>query len=351
MLESGRATSPQARGRTLSAASCRAALAVVIALLIVGAYYPFSWDPPHTVRNQVTRTTGGALRFGAVNNAHTPGTPAWLPAARRTGTVTIQLAADPRSARAHAPMMMLASDFWHADFAIAQERTDLYVWLHRPGSATNGAPPFVVPGVLRPGRWVSAEVLLHSRSITISVAGRTRLTRPLPAGAVHGWAPGQLALGGEVQGGFPWQGQIRTAVVATPGYAVNYLRPGALAIPGSYLSAPPHIEPFPPTDVQQWLQALVDLLTFLPVGFLICWSRRPPLRPLPATLLAAAFAVLLSAGKFLFAARHTSVADVAGQVIGALIGALVAWRLARTERVAWLWPAGQPGPGRKKTAA
>jgi hypothetical protein len=328
---SPRDTSPRARGRTVSAAWCRAALTAVIAVLIVGAYYPFNWDPPRTVHNQVTRIAGG-LRFGTVNEARTAGTPGWLPAASRSGAISIKLEADPRTARQHAPMMMLASDFWHADFAIAQERSDLYVWLRRPGSAANGAPPFVVGAAIRAGQWISADVMVRDRSITISVDGRAKLTRRLPAGALRGWEPGRLALGGEVQGGFPWQGQIRTAVVATPGHAVNYLRPGALSIPGSYLSVPPHIEPFPPTDARQWLLALVDLLTFLPVGFLIVWSRRPPVHPVPATGFATALAVLLSAGKFLFAARHTSLADLVGQVIGGLIGALVAWRLARAGR-------------------
>jgi hypothetical protein len=56
-----------------------------------------------------------------------------------------------------------------------------------------------------------------------------------------------------------------------------------------------------------------------------------------ATVLAAVLAVVLAAGKFLFHARHTSQANALGQVIGALLGALVAWQLARTGRgAAWL---------------
>jgi hypothetical protein len=135
-----------------------------------------------------------------------------------------------------------------------------------------------------------------------------------------------------VQSSFPWQGQIRVAEVRTPGYAVDYVRPGALSIPTSYLSVPDRIEPFPPANARQWLLALVDLLTFIPVGFLIVWSRRPPMHPIPATLLAGALAVLLAAGKFLFSARHTSLANVLGQVIGALLGALLASWLARVGR-------------------
>jgi hypothetical protein len=329
VLGSRRAAGPRAQGLTVSVGACRAALAVVIALLVVLAYYPFTWDPPHSVHNQVTRTGSGALRFGTSNKAATLATPGWLPVVRRSGEVQIRLDADPRSARQHAPMMMLGSDFWHVDFAIAQERSDLDVWLRRPGSRVNGAPPFVIPGVIRPGQWISVDVAVRGGRLSISVAGRARLTGRVPAGGLQGWAPGRVALGGDVQDSFPWQGQIRVAEVRTPGYTADYLRPGALSIPASYLLVPGHIEPFPPVNARQWLLALVDLLTFIPAGFLIAWSRRPPIRPVPATLLAAAFAVLLAAGKFLFSARHTSLANVLGQAIGALLGALLAWWLAR----------------------
>jgi hypothetical protein len=41
-----------------------ALLLVLVAVLAVVAYYPFDWDPPRMVRNQVTRGTDGTLRFG-----------------------------------------------------------------------------------------------------------------------------------------------------------------------------------------------------------------------------------------------------------------------------------------------
>ena len=52
------------------------------------------------------------------------------------------------------------------------------------------------------------------------------------------------------------------------------------------------------------------------------------MHPIPATMLATALAVVLAAGKFLFHGRHMAVADIVMQVAGALLGALLAWRLA-----------------------
>lgn len=61
------------------------------------------------------------------------------------------------------------------------------------------------------------------------------------------------------------------------------------------------------------------------------------MRPIPATLLAAALAIVLAAGKLLFDARREVVADLAMQVVGALLGAVLAARLAHAKRSnAWL---------------
>jgi hypothetical protein len=183
-------------------------------------------------------------------------------------------------------------------------------------------------------------VLVHNDSIRVQVSGRTRLDARIPADSPSVWTAGQIALGGEVHGGGPWQGTIRYAQVSTPGYAVDYIQPGALSFPGHFLYFPDHIESFPPTDRADWLTFPLQSLLFVPVGFLIVWARRPPIRPIPATLLAAGLSMLLAAGKILFNRRHIAVADVVMQTAGALLGALLAWRRARHRapgtRTLWL---------------
>jgi hypothetical protein len=268
------------------------------------------------------------LRFGEMNNARTPGTPGWLQRVRTSGTIQIQLQAHPRSLLQDASIMMLASDYWHTDFAITQDQRDLVVYLRRPGSDVNGGPPFIIGRILGPKQWTSVTVMLQAGDLRIDVDGRSRLTAHLPPDSTRIWSQGQIALGDEVHGGKPWQGQIRRAQVSTSGYTVDYVRPGRLAIPQSYLYHPDHILPFPPLNRGEWLDAFLDMLSFIPLGFLIVLARRPPVRPVSATLIAAAFALLLSAGKFLFDGRHTSLADFVLQVAGGLLGALLASRLA-----------------------
>lgn len=327
---------PRARGLTVGLTTCRVLLAAVVVVLIVGAYYPFSWNPPRTVHNQVTRVAGGALRFGTMNQARTPGTPAWLAAARRSGDLGIQLEAETAELRQRAPVLMLASDTWHVDFAIVQADSRLAVWVLRPGSHTTGRPAFAFPRILHPHKWFSVDVQLSGDDVRIAVDGGTPLVRRVPGGVVPAWRPGQVSLGDSTHGGLAWQGEVRLAEVRTGNDTVNYASPGALPIPRTFFYLPDHVQPFPPTDPSQWLLALVDLLTFIPAGFLIVWSRRRPMHPVPAALITAALAVVLAAGKFLFYERHTSVANVLGQAIGGLLGALLAWWLARAGRQAWL---------------
>ena len=318
-------------GAAVTTAVCRVALLGIVLVLVVIAYFPFAWSPP---RNQVTRSAEGSLRFGQLNYARTSGTPTWLNHVRTSGRIQIQLEASPQSLRQDASMMMLASDYWDTDFAIGQDHSDLMVWLRRPGSDANGDPPFVIRGVLQPQRWTSVDLILLRGDLRIDVGGRTRLTEHLPADSLQAWGPGRIALGDEVQGGGPWQGQIRLAQVRSPGYAVDYVRPGALSIPVSYLYLSSHIEPFPPKGLESWLTFFLHMLSFIPVGFLIVFARKPPMRPVPATLLAAALAVVLAAGKFFFYGRHAAVADIVAESAGGLLGAVLAWRLTQVKHSA-----------------
>ena len=174
-------------------------------------------------------------------------------------------------------------------------------------------------------------MLLRGDGLRIDVNGTRRLTEQLPDDPLGAWGTGQIALGGEVHGGGAWQGSIRQAEVRTPGHAVDYIQPGALSIPARYLYLPDHVAPFPPEGRGEWEAAFLHFLTFVPVGFLIVWARRPPIRPLPATVLAVAFALALAAGKFLFHGRHTELADLIVQTAGALLGAVLAWRWAHRQ--------------------
>jgi hypothetical protein len=302
-------------------------LGFAVAALAFVAYFPFDWDPPHIVRNDVTRTREGNLRFGERNNARSDGAPEWLGAAQKAGHLTIDLEALPDFPQREAPVsiMMLAQDFWHTSFAIGQDDANLVLWLRRPGSTDNGDPPFVIPEVFRPNHWSRVQVHITGTRLTVIVDGKVRLDESLPPGTLASWRGGQLALGDEVHGGKGWAGEIRRAEVTTAGTSIDYVRAQELRVPASFFYHPDHVAPFPPPTAREWLALGLHLLSFIVVGLLIVWARRPPVGVLSATILAFGLAALLAVGKFVFYGRHTTVGDLLAQSLGALIGAMLGW--------------------------
>jgi VanZ family protein len=299
-----------------------------VAVLAVLAYFPFVWDPPHTVRNAVTRTREGYLRFGEWNFARSSGSPEWLLAAQTAGRLNIDLEARPQFPQHNTPasIMMLARDYWHTSFAIGQSDSKLVLWLKRPGSSDNGDPPFTVADVFRPDHWSRVGVQIAGRHLAVMVDGRVRLRESLPSNPLSTWHNGRVALGNEVHGGRSWSGEIRRAEVTTVGESIDYVRSAALAVPRSYFYLPDHIAPFPPPTAGEWLIVVLHLLSFVAVGFLIMWTRRPAVGVLSVTIMAFGLAVMLALGKFFFDGRHTAVADLVAQFLGALIGAMIGQR-------------------------
>jgi hypothetical protein len=310
-------------------------LALTVAVLVLFAYFPFGWDPPHNVRNDVTRTSEGHLRFGKRNVARSSGAPEWLARARTAGRLTIDLEARPQFPQHNtsASIMMLARDYWHTSFAIGQDDTNLVLWLRRPGSNDNGDPPFAVPEVFRPNHWARVHVEIAGMRLTVIVDGKVGLHESLPSDILSTWPNGRIALGDEVHGGRGWNGEIRRAEVTTVGDSVDYVRSAALLVPPSYFYLPDHVAPFPPPTAGEWFILVLHLLSFIVVGFLIMWTRRPAVGVPSATIMAFGLAVVLALGKFFFDGRHTSIADLVVQSLGGLIGAMLGhWALGEAEQ-------------------
>jgi hypothetical protein len=302
------------------------ALVALVGALVVSAYYPFSFQPPRLVTNSVVRDADGSLSLGSANRARTAGTPAWLDEARQSERVKVHLDVLPRVLQEGTPIMMLAADYWHTDFAFVQEGTDLELWFRRIGSTDNGDPPWGVAHVFRPGQSTDLVLAVADDRLTLAVNGTVRLAERLPPGSLRQWSAGRVALGSEVNGGGSWQGLMRTARVETQAGVADYVLPGAVEAPHRFLEIGDHVAPFPPPDGTEWLVLFLHLASFVPVGFLLVPVLGGPPRVRKAVTWAAGIALALAAAKFLFP-RHTSVADVVVQVTGAALGALLAVRL------------------------
>lgn len=309
----------------------RGLLVVVLALLVVEAYWPFAWDPPRTVSNDVRRAGDGALVFGERNAARTSTTPAWLAEVRRDEQIQLRLVARPSFPEQYDPaatLMMLADGRSHADFRLGQQGRNLLFWLRRTGSSADGSPPFVVGDTFRPGHATELVVAVGHDTVRVAVDGATELDTPLRPGSLRGWSSGLLMLGDELDGGRGWHGEISRATVTVGRHTVDYLRPGALQLPPRFPYRPDHMSSLLPTSDIQWFALVLHLGSFVPVGFLLVrGSRRSGSRSrqvLVAVGTALGIAVALAAGKLLFEYRHIAAADFGVQVAGAVIGAYLA---------------------------
>ena len=306
----GKCAIPRGCGNTSTVSL--AALLGVLFLLLVTAYFPFHWDPPRVVSNEVARSASGSLRFGEMNRARTSGTPAWLADARNSGIVQIELGvrqSHPSSTPRH--RMMLASDFSHTDFALGQTHPDLLLGMRRPGSDSNGGSTFAVGGALQSRRW-NHVVVTRRRRDPDRRQRFTSVDRKAPGGR-----PSAGARGGCARRRSSWRRSMAGRNPAGRGAHARprgRLRPPRCAFHPCALSVLPGPRRTLPAPQPEWWATLV--LTSCrssrsatsssgPAGRQ--FARSPP--PCSRSLLA----LVLAAGKFLFHGRHTEAGDIVGR--------------------------------------
>lgn len=242
--------STRVRGGTAFRLGPLIALVGLVGVLTAVAYYPFHLDPLRVVRNTVTRDADGSLRFGTLNRARTASGPDWLAEAQRTGRVDIHLVVLPHfpQAQPESTSMLLAEDYWHLDFWIAQSGSAVALRLRRGGSTVNGEPEITLDDAFRPGHVTVLDLAVREDHVVLDVDGVTRLDRRIAPGSLHLWT-GRARRPRRRSERWPSvAGVIRVAEVRTAARSVDYVAHGALSVPTSDLYLPDHVMsfPFPP---------------------------------------------------------------------------------------------------------
>lgn len=301
----------------------------VVLLQVSVALYPFDLNTPREYVNDVHRTADGVLSTGVHNRAVTTSPPAWLAEAIADERLRVDLvvrtdALEQAGPSGPAHILALSEGEWQSNLTIGQQGRDLAMWLRRPGTEGTGEPPFVVPDVFTDLGWHEILVVIDG-TLTVTVDGRTRLVEPLPRATFATWDPDyRLAVGDEHYGRWAWSGDLKRAEVGTATSAVDYVDPGALAIPPSYTTG--LYRPWEPVIVGYFLHPANELLhvvLFVPVGMALRHVRRPRLGHATVLVVAAVLAFFLQSAKMLVAARHPSVVDIPWMTLGALIGSLL----------------------------
>lgn len=316
----------------------RALLLLAVAANVVAALAPFRLDLPRRAANRIERNAGGSWQFHDPSLALTASAPSWLDDAKRSAQLHVDLRVLPASGSQTGParILTISEDLVARNLMIGQEGDDLIVRFRRPGSDLNGMPAFVVRDVLDADRWRDLSVDVDPGNVDVRVDGVTRVHRRLPPDALAGWDSSfRLALGNEVIGQRPWVGRIDAAVITTPQGRDDLLAPGRLEVPDGWWQVPDRLRAVTtfemPVDA---LIALLHLLAFAPVGYLLARDRAPdPVRHITALAVQiGALSLGIEVLKVVVAGRHPSVLNLAAQIAGGLIGLALAIRRVRGRR-------------------
>lgn len=307
--------------------SSRALLVAALVVNLVVAVVPFRLDLPRPVSNRLEHRQGGIWQFRDPSIARTLQGPPWLTDARQTGSITVYMRVRSDGSGQHGPARIFTSsaNFRQRNITIGQQDTDLVVRLRRPGSDPNGVPALVVPDVLHSGRWRDVMVEISPGRVRVLVDGKTRVDRLLPDNALAGWNPDfVVALGNEVIGERAWTGAIAAAEVTTPARRHDLLASQALVVPAGWWHVPERLRSF--LDVGGVIGlgvALLHLLAFVPVGFLLVRTRARQASWAAVLREVGALSLTIELLKVAIAGRHPSIVNLCAQLVGGLGGALM----------------------------
>ncbi|HED18413.1 MAG TPA: hypothetical protein ENI74_02790 [Gammaproteobacteria bacterium] len=307
-----------------------AQLSVVIYLL--AGFYPFQSKTSceYEIHNGVIAEPDQPLRFRSPGIAYTEKVPVWLSRAIRTSSFELSL--DVRTAdqaqKGLARIFTVSHNRSRIDIVVGQWASNLNVRIRNPYTRFEGPPTYIIKHVFDDPDWHQIDVIITSEALKIRVDGKVSVTVPMPDRPLERWdADYRLALGNEFFGDRPWLGDIRKAVVRVDGRSYDYLVPGALRYPDKLpvkSSQVAKLVPFVDTDFSRsaLLDWTINLLGFVPFGWLVVMARRPRPGFVLAIAFSAGISLTIEAGQLLFFAhRVPSIDDFILNILGAALGA------------------------------
>jgi len=328
------------------------ALFLALIYLAVG-FYPFHVKTfaNHEQTNGAVPLSNGGIQFPTPGIAYTEEAPAWLREAIATSQLDISLEIRTTNHEQVGParIFTLSSDRSHRNLTIGQWGPNLSVRIRTPDTSDNGSPPYAVKNVFTDSNWHKIDIRITPRDIEANVDGHTSRIAEISDKALKDWDDNfRVGLGNELSGDYPWLGEIRKAVVRVGDQSVDYLVPEELLYPERFTIKNYHawkIIPF--TDAPNISSALrdwtINLVGFVPFGWLVAKSRQPRQGISLAIVLSATVSFIIELGQLLiFNDRYPSTADVIMNMFGGSVGAWIATRSAL-----WANDVGTPGTKRR----
>ena len=305
--------------------------AVLLAYPAVGLY-PYRWEPP-AARNTAEALPEAVLRFAGPGPgiARTSGPPGWVADAMRSHRLEILLRVRTYSRDQYGParIMSLSRDPHHRNFTVAQEGADLIFRLRTPLTDLNGMPQLRVPGVFSEPDWIDVRVLIEPGRLRIDIGNKVAVHQWLPDESLQGWDRSyRLAMGNELTLNRPWLGEVRRAVIRTGNTVADYAIPGALHMPSVLWVKDSPLSIVPLRDLAL-LDAVINLLGFVPLGFLVSAWGKGWLSGTGKLLLIFAASMTIESLQVFIPGRHPSIDDLILNTLGGGIGLFARQRIVR----------------------
>ncbi len=302
-------------------------------LLVYGyfGFYPFQFQLPiYYQANAVTHSTLGEIQFKGSGIGKTRAPPKWLHAAIVNSDFDIELEFQTTQINQDGParILTISKDLKHRNITIGQKGTDLVIRINSKLSNQNGYPPYRFENVLKLHEWQKVHLSITSEKLNITVNKAPPVSNYLPENPISRWSPEyRLAIGNEFTNNRPWLGKIRQLVIKSGGKRFGYMREGRLYFP-EYLvlkDVSYHLIPFSERDygVKSIIDWTINLLGFVPFGFLIVLFSKDKIPVVKAMLICGLLSLSIEIGQLFIARRVTEVEDVILNTLGGLLGALI----------------------------
>ena len=307
----------------------------VLFLLVyfVATLWPFRWQSlPERIANGASRDRH-IMRFPTAGMIKTTEAPGWLEAAIRQHDVAIRLRVRSDSPRQFGParIFTISQDTGHRNLTLAQRGASLNVRLRSTATSLNGRPSYYIANVFATSEWRDIHLVINRKSMRLTVDGKTAISKRFDEPPLAFWDDGyRIAFGNELTGDRPWLGEINLAEVTVSGRKFDLLNATALVIPTRYwlgeATEPIFFIPELLALNQSGVKDIVlNLLGFVPFGYVLANGRGQKRWVLLAIGVAAAASLIVEVSQTWIATRHSSLLDWICNTSGAWLGAVVQW--------------------------
>jgi hypothetical protein len=253
----------------------------------------------------------------------------WFVPALRDSRVELRMRVKPLFAEQFGParIFTISHNTWNRNLTIGQDGQDLEVRLRTPFTNWNGIPARRVKGVFHDAEWREIDLRIADDRLTVLVDGNTAVDEALPQDPLTSWdGTCRTAVGNELSWDRPWLGEIDILQTRVGGQDRDLIgtdlwnRPNWLVPEGRFKAA--FWGPYLAASPAYLRDAAVNLLCFIPLGFVLAsidWPSRPLLW---ASSLSIGISLMMELGQICIDGRYPSFIDFALNSLGGLLGAL-----------------------------